>query len=136
MRFAPVYVLILLVGITGCATSQEALSPAQDALAATSTAELAFEQYAEESTLPTVTVTTLEDMLAAVSESESTIVEIPARTDSTTRALGAVRASADAIAGALFLVQSGDGVATDAAASLAAASDGLDAVVTELQGSK
>jgi hypothetical protein len=72
-------------------------------------------------------------MLEAVSESESTLIEMPDRSDATERALRAVRASADAISSALFFVQSGDGEEADAAADLSAASEALDVLVTELR---
>jgi hypothetical protein len=125
--------VLLLVLVSACASSAKALAPTEDALAATSTAILAFEQFQDDSTIATVTITTLEDSLDAVADAESEISALPARADAIDIALAAVRDSSDAIASALYLVQTSRGEVTDAAAALESARTTLDAAVTRLK---
>jgi len=123
--------LATLVLLAGCSTENPALAPAEDALAATETAILAVEQEAEGKTLGTVTETTLGDMLAAVTDSEASVAEIP-RNAGSRDALDAVRSAGDAIGEALTDVQNGTDT-TDAAAALSAARAALDSAVTSLR---
>lgn len=132
VRSLGVSVLLLLL-VSACASSAKALAPTEDALAATSTAILAFEQFQDDSTIATVTITTLEDSLDAVADAESEISALPARADAIDIALAAVRDSSDAIASALYLVQTSRGEVTDAAAALESARTTLDAAVTRLK---
>jgi methyl-accepting chemotaxis protein len=119
--------------LTACSSQDPAIAPARDAAAATASSTLALDQYADGVTLPTVTITTLTDMLGAVADAESTVNELSARPAATNNALTAIRSASDAIAAALDSVTSGTSDVADDAAALEAASDDLDAAVRQLQ---
>jgi len=121
----------VLVLLAGCRAENPALAPAEEALAATETAILAVEQEADGKTLGTVTETTLGDMLAAVSDSEASVAEIP-RNAGSRGALDAVRAAGDAIGEALTDVQNGTST-TDATTALEAARAALQSTVSSLR---
>ncbi len=101
------------VAVAGCSsTSEQALSPAQEAKAALASGSLAWQQYVHDRTLPPTTITTLQDMLAAISDAESELTELPATDDGKAAdALRAVRKADDAVASALSSVTTGRGTA-------------------------
>lgn len=120
--------------VAGCSSpARQALAPAQDAQAAVASSSLAWQQYTAGSTLPTVAITTLEDMLAALAESESTLAELPVTGSSDAEtALEAVRESSDAVAAALSAVKDGGGAA-GIGAGLSRAADDIGAAVEDLE---
>ncbi|CAN5230407.1 hypothetical protein BH11ACT2_BH11ACT2_05840 [soil metagenome] len=125
---------VVALVLSGCSSvGQQALSAAQEAEAALASGSLAWQQHEHNRTLPTVTITTLRDMLAAISGAESTLTELPAGgSRSASRALSAVREADDAVARALAAVTAG-GSATGITAQLQAATDDLDLAIRGLR---